>query len=138
MCFSGMPFGTALTMIISGHLISSFGWPSVFFVPGIATIFWFVAWTYLVYSSPKEHPTISKTELNYIETSIQDKHGDDEGHNVSLSEIPWREIMCSVPVWAMLLSHFANTWGHNTLKAEGPKYLHSVLHFDIHSVFIMN
>ncbi|CAL8072638.1 unnamed protein product [Orchesella dallaii] len=131
LCFSGMPFGTGITMIMSGHLISTFGWPAVFYAPGILTIVWFICWSLLVYSSPREHPTISDTERKYIEDAIKEEGSTSEEH-LGIFDIPWKAILCSVPFWAIFMSHFANTWGHNTLKTQGPKYLHSVLHFNIH------
>lgn len=86
----------------------------------------------LVYSTPSEHPSISPNELIFIENAINE--GEKE-KPVGLCDIPWKDILCSIPVWAIFISHFCNTWGHNTLKSEGPKYLHSVLHFDIHQVW---
>ncbi|ODN02131.1 Sialin [Orchesella cincta] len=116
LCFSGMPFGTGITMIMSGHLISAFGWPAVFYAPGILTILWFICWSLLVYSSPKEHPTISDTERNYIEDAIKEEGSSDE--HLGFFDIPWKAIFSSLPFWAIFMSHFANTWGHNTLKVS--------------------
>ena len=37
---------------------------------GILGVIWFIFWVYLGYSSPADHPRISKEEREYIEGSI--------------------------------------------------------------------
>ena len=37
---------------------------------GGVTVLWLVAWIFLVYESPREHPRITQEELNYIEGSL--------------------------------------------------------------------
>ncbi|CAL8109499.1 unnamed protein product [Orchesella dallaii] len=128
LCMSGTSFGNALTMLVSGHLITAFGWPAVFYVPAVLTLIWLIFWSTLVYSSPDKHPRISETEMLHLEASL----GKGKTECVSMSQIPWKEIACSAPFWAIFLSQFFNCWGHNMLKSEGPKYLHSALGFDIH------
>jgi len=127
LCISGMPFGNAFTMLISGHLITTFGWPSVFYVPGVLTLIWLVFWKTLVYSSPEKHPRISKTELQHLENSL----GTGKVEHINMFQVPWKEIACSGPFWAVFISQFSNAWGHNMLKSSGPKYLHSALQFNI-------
>jgi MFS family permease len=66
----GIPAGTALTMVVTGYLIECFGWPSVFYGIGSASLVWFFFWTLLVSSTPSTHPRISYDELEYIKASI--------------------------------------------------------------------
>jgi len=71
--YLGCQAGTVITLPLCGYLISSNfmgGWPSVFYVMGIAGILWFLAWSFLVYDSPKDHPRIEPKELSYIQHSI--------------------------------------------------------------------
>ena len=44
----------------------------VFFMyfAGLVSVVWFVCWCYFVSESPAEHPTISKAEVTYIQSSI--------------------------------------------------------------------
>lgn len=70
MIFSGIPLGTAITMIIGGYLLGAFGWPSLFYTAGICTFIWFIFWCFLVYDHPSEHPRIGADELNYIQTGL--------------------------------------------------------------------
>lgn len=46
------------------------GWESVFYITGIIGLLWNVCWTYLIYDSPRTHPTITEKELKYIENSL--------------------------------------------------------------------
>lgn len=144
MCMAGLPFGTAMTMIVSGYLIPTLGWPSVFYAPGFITILWFLMWCFTVHSSPEDDPTISPEELKYLQSSYSSgKTSTDENgvittehysESTNLSDVPWKAIATSIPIWAVFTSQFCSAWGHNMLKSEGPKYLHSALHFDIHAV----
>lgn len=54
--------GAALTMPLSGFLISTWGWPSVFYITGTIGLLWSMAWFYFVYDSPAEHPRITQEE----------------------------------------------------------------------------
>ena len=50
---------------------------------------------------------------------------------------PWKEIMCSGPVWAIIVGHFCNNWGFYNLLTCLPSYLNNVLRYDIkHAGFI--
>ncbi len=45
--------------------------------------------------------------------------------------VPWRSILTSVPVWALVLTHMAQNWGFYTLLTELPTYMKNILHFNI-------
>ncbi|XP_035211568.1 putative inorganic phosphate cotransporter isoform X1 [Stegodyphus dumicola] len=124
--YSGSPLGTVVALSVSGILSASDflgGWPSVFYVFGLVGIVWFFFWITLVFESPDEHPRISKEELNYIHQG-QDKMSRN-------TTIPWKSILTSVPVWALVLTHFGQNWGFYTLLTEMPTYLSNILHFDL-------
>lgn len=57
-------------MPICGFLIASIGWESVFYVTGGISLIWSVAWFFVVFDSPAQHPRISVEERQYIEESI--------------------------------------------------------------------
>jgi len=62
--------GTAATMVIGGYLIHYLGWSSLFYSVGVLSIIWFILWSFLVFSSPSDHPSITREELEYIESAI--------------------------------------------------------------------
>jgi hypothetical protein len=47
---------------------------------------------------------------------------------------PWRHILTSVPVWAILVMHVCQNWGFYTLLTCLPTYFNDVLRFNIESV----
>lgn len=51
-----------------------------------------------------------------------------------MSEVPWKEILTSWPVWGIVFAHFANNWGFYTLLTCLPMYLKYVLRFDMTQV----
>jgi ACS family glucarate transporter-like MFS transporter len=63
---SAQYFATVLFAPIMGFITYSYGWKYVFFFMGIVGIIFSFGWLKTVYS-PKEHPRISKAELDYIE-----------------------------------------------------------------------
>lgn len=65
-----MPFGTSMSMLCSGYLIHYFGWPSVFYVTGVLTIFWFLLWSYYAHASPLDDKKIDPVELRYIQAAL--------------------------------------------------------------------
>jgi len=123
--YSGAQAGTVLSLPVSGYLCDRLGWESVFYVFGTLGVVWWVAWWYLVYDSPSTHPTIHPVERRYIVTSLGNTT-----HTTSLP-VPWRAILTSPPVWALLVTHVAQNFGFYTLLTELPTYMSTVLHFNI-------
>lgn len=63
---SAQYFATALFAPIMGWIVSSLGWPYVFYFMGLLGILVSLIWLKTVYS-PKAHPRLSAAELEYIE-----------------------------------------------------------------------
>jgi ACS family glucarate transporter-like MFS transporter len=63
---SAQYFATVLFAPIMGWITHTFGWPYVFYFMGAVGIVVSFIWLKVVYS-PKDHPRISKSELDYIE-----------------------------------------------------------------------
>jgi ACS family glucarate transporter-like MFS transporter len=63
---SAQYFATVLFAPIMGWLVHAFGWESVFFVMGGLGIAIAFAWLKLIHG-PKDHPSVSASELKYIE-----------------------------------------------------------------------
>ncbi|XP_039152299.1 putative inorganic phosphate cotransporter isoform X2 [Drosophila simulans] len=154
--YAGSNIGTVISMPLAGWLCSlDFlgGWPSAFYIFGLLGILWFIAWMYLVYDKPSDHPRISESEREYIERSLQvqrlinqdlaepeEEEGQDE---VSLrappeAPIPWSSLLTSVPLWAILLTQCGQGWAFYTQLTELPTYMSNILHFDIQSNALLN
>ena len=68
---AGIQVGTVIGMSLGGWLCSTTfleGWPSVFYVFGGLGVLWGVPWFLLAHDRPEDHPRISPTELEYIQT----------------------------------------------------------------------
>ncbi|ELT91388.1 hypothetical protein CAPTEDRAFT_21080 [Capitella teleta] len=125
--FSGSYVGTVIAFPLSGALAKTFGWASIFYVFGLLAIVWFFLWWWLVAEAPSDHDTISREELEYIQQSIGFTQQQVKGQPV-----PWRCILTSLPVWAIVFAHFAENWGFYTLLTELPTFLSDVMHFDVY------
>ncbi|XP_044272511.1 sialin [Tribolium madens] len=120
--------GAALTMPVCGFLISSIGWPSVFYVTGAVGILWSVAWFLLVFDSPAQHPRITIEEKLEIESKIAEGSG---GKSVKPSTVPWLKIFTSGPVWAIIITHGCSVFCYFTVVNQLPSYMDHILHFNI-------
>lgn len=126
--FSGSLLGTVIGLPVSGILTEhgfAGGWPSVFYVFGACGIFWFILWTAFAHDSPDQHPFISQEEKDYIKQSIGCKK-----YSTS-PPVPWKTVFKSLPVWAIVVSHFSFNWGFYTLLTELPTYLKTILHYNM-------
>ncbi|XP_018568852.1 sialin isoform X2 [Anoplophora glabripennis] len=120
--------GAAITLPVCGFLISSLGWPSVFYFTGAIGLIWSILWFVLVFDSPAEHPRITEEERTEIETKIADGEG---GKGVKPSTVPWVRIFTSLPVWAIVITHGCSVFGYFTVVNQLPTYMKDVLHFNI-------
>jgi len=126
--YVGEVLGIIFGMLLSGVLCDygfAGGWPSAFYVFGSFGCVCSIVWFLLCYNSPSDHPRISARERKYWETVI----GATE--LVAHPPTPWREIFTSVPVWALAVAYFANTWGFSTLAGCLPLFMNDVLGFDM-------
>ncbi|XP_031560803.1 vesicular glutamate transporter 1-like [Actinia tenebrosa] len=124
---AGCPVGTILSMPLSG-LMSKYGfdggWASVFYCFGAVGLMWFFIWQMSIHASPAEHPTISVEEKEFIENAIADT-------STKKIKVPWKSILTSGPVWAVIFANFTADWGMYTILICLPKYFIEVLHFDL-------
>lgn len=118
--------GAAVTLPICAYLLSVFPWDSVFYVTGFLGLAWAVSWYFLMYDSPSQHPRITKREREYLEASIGSSSTQRKAYPV-----PWRQVLRSMPVWAIVVTHGASVFCFFTFLNQMPTYMKSVLHVDI-------
>ncbi|KAL0269008.1 UNVERIFIED_CONTAM: hypothetical protein PYX00_010755 [Menopon gallinae] len=126
--YHGAAVGTAITYPLSGLIITCFGWDYVFYFIGSLTLIWCLAWWILVYDSPSVHPRISQEELDYLKREIGDLVTTAKDKKV---KTPWRAILNSKAVWAVMAASQGLMWGTITLSMQIPQYFHQVHHLDI-------
>ena len=83
-------------------------------------------WFTIVYRSPENDPWITETEKKFIMDSLADQSGEK-----AVTKPPWKAIFTSLPVWAIIVTHTAYTWGYFTLLTQLPSFMDEVLHFNL-------
>lgn len=87
----------------------------------------------LCYSTPAEHPFISLQEREYLLKHIgQLERSETQGGT------PWRLILSSTPVLAIILAAIAHDWCYFVITTDLPKYMNDVLHVSIKNNGIYN
>ena len=110
---------------MSGFQTLCLGWESAFYVIGCISTIWFIFWWFLVFDTPESHPRIEASELTYIKNEL--------GATIDAKPkaVPWKSILTSVPVWALIITDCGNCWGLVTLGSNGPAYMKYMLGVDI-------
>ncbi|CAH0564297.1 unnamed protein product [Brassicogethes aeneus] len=123
--YAGSQIGTVVGNSVSGALIASTNdWASVFYLFGAISIIWVVLWFLLCYSDPESHPFITEEEKKYLSEEIVNISSDKK-------VIPWKSILTSTPIWALVLAQIGHDWGFFTMVTDLPKYMKDVLHFNV-------
>ncbi|XP_026823302.1 sialin-like isoform X1 [Rhopalosiphum maidis] len=126
--FAGVQIGNIFSNFLSGFIIQYIpgGWPNVFYFFGVTSLIWFVLWCLFVYNDPNSHPFISDVERDYLKQSIGSLE-----RKKDLPPTPWKSILTSWPVWALIIVEAGHDWGGFTIISDLPKYMSDVLHFSI-------
>ncbi|CAB3243765.1 unnamed protein product [Arctia plantaginis] len=123
--FSGSYAGTVVSMPVCSLLAHYTGWPGIFYVFGIMGLVWTTIWWLVVKESPEKDPHISPAELKYI----QDSRGTQAVEGGKIRH-PWRAMLTSGPVWAIVMAHFSENWGFYTLLTLLPTFMKDVFKFE--------
>ncbi|XP_015588670.1 putative inorganic phosphate cotransporter isoform X2 [Cephus cinctus] len=123
--FAGAQLGTVFATTTTGFIIHYFSWPPVFYVFGSIAILWFIIFTIICYNNPNEHPFVSEREKKFLHGFMKE-----HTHN-KVPAVPWRHIMTSKPLWALIFAQIGHDWGFFTMITDLPKYMSSVLKFSI-------
>ncbi|KAF5285906.1 hypothetical protein FQA39_LY04367 [Lamprigera yunnana] len=130
--FSGAQMGNVIGNALSGFVIDATGsWESVFYLFGGVGILWFIFWVLLCYSDPDTHPYISDDEKNFLRKELT-------GITKDRKATPWRAILTSIPLWALVVAQLGHDWGLFTMITDLPKYMKSVLKFNVTQSGIMS
>lgn len=152
--YAGGWIGNVTCLLSTGLLAASpWGWPSCFYVWGSITILSSLLFFFIGYESPAEHPNIPQDEKQYIESSL----GMIETEEVRIFNIfkkyiiaytfnniytyflqklstPWIKILSSRPMWALMVTQSAHTWGFWMLLTKIPSYFQAVFKVNIKEV----
>lgn len=123
---SGMYLGAAAGMLVLPSLVKFQGPQAVFFAEAALGGFWSILW--LKYSSDpprSEHP--KATASGFGETllplrSAQKMKVENGGSSTHVTKIPWKKIMLSLPVWAIVVNNFTFHYALYVLMNWLPTY----------------
>lgn len=108
-------------------LIQEFGWRSVFFISGIIGIILAIVWIFVIRSRPENHPSISKSELNYIKAGQVNEQ-------LKEQKVPWKKLFLSRSFWGIGLSFFVTLYVIQFYLYWLPFYLENQLKMSIESM----
>jgi len=129
--FSGMYMGTVIAMPLAGILAEYVNWEAIFYVFGLIALLWCLMWWWIVEDSPDQDRSITDQELEYLQNTI----------GVTDREVacnpPWRAMLTSKPVWAIIIAHFTENWGFYTLLTSLPMFMRDVLEYSLDAAGIL-
>lgn len=122
--FQGASLGTVVALPLCGWVLTSWGWEAVFYVSGALALIWTVAWWFLVFDSPDQHPRISDKERDFLAQHL-------EPVKEEAPAVPWLAALKSGQFWLVNLAAVGNDWGFHTFFNLGPTYMKTALGFDL-------
>ncbi|XP_043273356.1 uncharacterized protein [Venturia canescens] len=134
--YLGSSIGAALTYPLCALCIDWFGWEAAFYSSSSVGIIWYIFWHFLVFDDPELHPRISNAEREYIIENIG--RLENEKNQDTRSDVPWKEILTSRPLWITTIAHWGGVWGFLTFMTEAPTYFTNVHHWNINATGILS
>ena len=113
---SGATIGALIALLTTGWIVEKYGWPMAFYSFGAIGLVWAIAWYFLTFDTPAQHPRISAEEKQLL-TSEATAPGEK-------TSMPWRQLLTSVPVWALVVTGFAVNWSLYVFLAWLPSYFY--------------
>lgn len=122
--FLGTSIGVGVFYPFFGYILSIATWEWVFHLSGLIGIVWSIAWVYLVYDSPDEHPRINPIERDYINAALGDSVH--KQNNRSEIQIPWKHIFQDRAFWMIVVAEWAGVWGVYTMQMQTPTFFNNI------------
>ena len=111
---SGMPLGTIGATLGTPWLVEAHGWPSVFYVFGLLGLVWYAYWRLASSERPEDARGVHPAELALIRANTHPP--------AAQASVPWRKILRSSAVWALVFNHFCSNWGFYLILSWLPRY----------------
>ncbi|KAH9627847.1 hypothetical protein HF086_001743 [Spodoptera exigua] len=109
--FGGAQIGNIAGSYFSGLIMHNGSWENVFYMFGGLGLAWFALWN--------------------VDALIHT-------YSKKLDPIPWKALLRSVPLWALIIAGIGHDWGYFTMITDLPKYMTDVLKFNIKSTGILS
>ena len=117
---SGTNVGALVAPLVVPWITLTWGWSWAFIITGALGFLWLAVWL-LVYHPPREHPSLSKAELDYIESDPVE----------SLQPIAWRRLLPHRQTWAFVAGKFLTDPIWWLYLYWVPDFLHKAHHIDL-------
>lgn len=104
--YAGVPVGTLVGLAVSGWATERYGWQILFYIFGGAGLAWSAAW--FLYGGRADAP------------------GDGSAGKAAAPPTPWRLLLGSSAVRALIFNQFCSNWGLYLILAWLPSYLRDV------------
>ena len=92
---AGTNVGALITPLVVPIITIAWGWRAAFLITGAIGFIWLIFWLGL-YRRPEEHPSLSKTELDYIQSDPPDP----------VVNVPWARLLPHRQTWAFAIGKF--------------------------------
>lgn len=92
---SGSNIGAIVAPLVVPWLTFTYGWQEAFIITGALGFFWIILW-WLFYQRPEDHKSLSKAELEYIQSDPADPE----------EKIPWLKLLKYKQTWAFTIAKF--------------------------------
>ena len=125
----GIPMGTLFALIVTGWLVTQFGWESVFYIFGLSGILWYVLWHLFGHHDPQTDPRCTPEERELLAANAENIGSSLE--NEGSQSIPWKKFFSTPAIWALIVNHFCSNWGFYMLLAWLPSYFSTTLKLGI-------
>jgi ACS family hexuronate transporter-like MFS transporter len=117
---SGTNVGALVAPLVVPWITLTWGWSWAFIITGALGFLWLAVWL-LVYHPPREHPSLSKAELDYIESDPVE----------SVQPIAWRRLLPHRQTWAFVAGKFLTDPIWWLYLYWVPDFLHKAHHIDL-------
>jgi len=125
---TGMYVGLIIAFPLAVWIMTSLGWPWVFYLFGVVGLFWWGAWHVFVTNKPEDHPRVSPAELQHI---LQGQSSTQQAQ-----AIPWQRFFREKAFWALICAHFCTNWTWYVFLTWLPVYLVQVRGFSLQEMGI--
>ena len=92
---AGSNIGAVVAPLTVPWLAVHYGWQSTFIITGALGFIWLIFWL-MMYRAPEDHPAVSSTELNLIQSDPRDRS----------SSYPWARLIPHRETWAFAVGKF--------------------------------
>ena len=100
--FAGVGAGAGLSPPLITYIMVHYGWRSSFWVCAIIGFAVGAGWFFAARDTPTEHPRVSATELEIIQSGLTIQTGSAAKRQL----VPWATVLKSREVWAVTFSYF--------------------------------